>query len=145
MCSRPFETRSFPNSLAASLAVLPSMSLFLKLHSTCRFAHLCRSRPRGSVPSPLTSRLCLLCHSSHSFHSRVPEIYNSTAETLMESEDFSGSIAINAFGDEGRSTYVISLGTRIDLSRFGDPPQFNAAVTQQNGHEARSQYAGNNR
>src|SRR5438105_1877696 len=30
MCSRPFETRSFPNSLAASLAVLPSMSLFPK-------------------------------------------------------------------------------------------------------------------
>src|SRR5437016_1910746 len=30
MCSRPFETRSLPNSLAASLAVLPSMSLFPK-------------------------------------------------------------------------------------------------------------------
>src|SRR6266550_454207 len=30
MCSRPFETRSFPNSLAATLAVLPSMSLFPK-------------------------------------------------------------------------------------------------------------------
>jgi hypothetical protein len=28
MCSRPFETRSLPSSLAASLAVLPSMSLF---------------------------------------------------------------------------------------------------------------------
>jgi hypothetical protein len=28
-----FETRFFPNSLAASLAVLPSMSLFPKLHS----------------------------------------------------------------------------------------------------------------
>src|SRR2546430_15743323 len=28
MCSGSFETRSFPNSLAASLSVLPSMSLF---------------------------------------------------------------------------------------------------------------------
>ncbi len=28
MFSRPFETRYFPKSLAASLAVLPSMSLF---------------------------------------------------------------------------------------------------------------------
>ena len=28
MRSRAFETRSFPNSLAASLTVLPSMSLF---------------------------------------------------------------------------------------------------------------------
>src|SRR6266496_6258429 len=32
MCSRPFDTRSLPNSLAASLAVLPSMSLFPKAH-----------------------------------------------------------------------------------------------------------------
>src|SRR5262245_27973202 len=44
----------------------------------------------------------------------------------------------------GRSTYVISLGTRIGLSRFGGPPQLNAAVTHQNGHETRSRYAGNN-
>jgi hypothetical protein len=41
---RPSETRSFPNSLAASLAVLPSMSLFPK----APFA-----RSHGSVHSPL--------------------------------------------------------------------------------------------
>src|SRR5205823_11500767 len=30
MCSRPFETRSLPSSLAATVAALPSMSLFPK-------------------------------------------------------------------------------------------------------------------
>ena len=45
---------------------------------------------------------------------------------------------------EHLTTYVTSLETRIDLSRFGNPPHFNAAVTQQNGDEARSQHAGNN-
>jgi len=38
-------------SLAASLAVFPSKSLFPKLQSTSRFSHLCRSRPRGSIVS----------------------------------------------------------------------------------------------
>src|SRR5262249_43729684 len=54
------------------------------------------------------------------------------------------ALKATAFGDDGRSTYVTRLGTRIDLSRFGDPPDFNAAITQQNWHEARSQYTGNN-
>src|SRR5437762_4224197 len=44
MRPRPFETRSFPNSLAATLAVLPSMSLSQKLRSTSRFSHLCLAR-----------------------------------------------------------------------------------------------------
>src|SRR5881396_798023 len=44
MCSHSFETRSFPNSLAATLAVLPSMSLSQKLRSTSRFSHLCLAR-----------------------------------------------------------------------------------------------------
>jgi hypothetical protein len=40
------------------------------------------------------------------------------------------AIATIAFGDDGRSTYVVNLGARIDLSRFGDPPHFNAALAQ---------------
>ena len=44
--------RRCPHSVAATLAVLPSMSLSQELHSTSRFAHLCRSRPRGSILAP---------------------------------------------------------------------------------------------
>src|SRR5438105_15894637 len=94
MCSRPFETRSLPSLLAAThrgftlitrtapvlapatLAALPSTRAipdrdvfyvaFPK--SSIRalgFAHLCRSRPRGSVHSLLPSQFYLLCRSSH--------------------------------------------------------------------------------
>jgi hypothetical protein len=57
MCSRPFETRSRPRSLAATLALCLLCRFSQKLHSTSRFAHLCRSRPRGSVHSLLPSSL----------------------------------------------------------------------------------------
>src|SRR5262249_3468166 len=58
--NRGFETHSLPNSLAATLAVLPSMSMVpsapLKL-------------ARCPTHSPLPSRLCLLCCWSRQLHS----------------------------------------------------------------------------
>jgi len=56
--SRSIETRS-----------LPTLTHVLPPISTCRFAHLCRPRPRGSVHSLLPSQLCLLCRSSQSLRS----------------------------------------------------------------------------
>ena len=49
MCSRSFETRSLPSSLTATSRLYLLCRFSQKLHSTCRFAHLCRSHPRGSI------------------------------------------------------------------------------------------------
>ena len=60
MCSRPFETRSLPSSLAATHRGFAFYVAFPK--SSIRplgFAHLYRSRPRGSIRSLLPSQLCL--------------------------------------------------------------------------------------
>src|SRR6266700_8298563 len=59
MCSRPFETRSFPNSLAASSQFYLLRRFSQKLHSISRFSHLCRAPSGGSIRSLLPSQLCL--------------------------------------------------------------------------------------
>jgi hypothetical protein len=51
MRSGSFETGSFPTRSLLPLQFY-LLSLFPKLHSTCRFAHLCRSRP--SAPFPIS-------------------------------------------------------------------------------------------
>jgi hypothetical protein len=62
MCSRAFETRSLPSLLATTHRGFTFYVAFPK--SSIRalgFAHLCRSRPRGSVRSLLPSQFYLLC------------------------------------------------------------------------------------
>jgi hypothetical protein len=52
MCSRPFETRSRPRFLAATLATLPSMSLFPKAPFDLSVLPIYVARvPRGSIHS----------------------------------------------------------------------------------------------
>src|SRR5438874_8554100 len=48
---------------------LPALTHVLPPISTCRFSHLCRALPGGSIHSLLPSQLCLLCRSSQSLHS----------------------------------------------------------------------------
>ena len=102
MFSRPFETRYFPKSLAASLAVLPSMSLFpyapfdlsvLPIYVTrvpaapftrcyhrsftliTRTARACASYPSCVAVYPRGSRpRRVLCRSFHSLHSTSQRI-----------------------------------------------------------------------
>src|SRR5438105_12723488 len=60
----------------------------------------------------------------------------------MQRDRSAGMLRQMHSGPKG-SLYVTSLGTRIDLSRFGDSADFNAALAEQNGNKTRSQYAGN--
>jgi hypothetical protein len=76
MCSRPFETRSRPRSLATTHRGFAFYVAFPK--SSIRplgFAHLCRSRPRGSVHSLLPRQLYL-------DHSHCPVLAPATLAAL---------------------------------------------------------------
>src|SRR5438270_8483445 len=64
MCSRPLETRSRPRFLAATLATLPSMSLFPKAPFDLSVLPSYVTRAPAAPFSPLPSRLCF--HHSHS-------------------------------------------------------------------------------
>jgi hypothetical protein len=68
MCSRPFETRSLPSSLSAAHCGFTFYVAFPKtLHSTSRFAHLCRSHPSGSILTAASrSRGCGIARPSRS-------------------------------------------------------------------------------
>ena len=74
MCSRPFETRFLPKSLAASLAVLPSMSLFPKAPFDLGlpiYVARAPAAPFVRFPTSLAgypSRLCLLCRFPKQLH-----------------------------------------------------------------------------
>src|SRR4030095_2918094 len=52
---------ALPSTRAIETHSLPALTHVLQPISTSRFAHLCRSRPRGSVRSLLPLQLYLLC------------------------------------------------------------------------------------
>src|SRR5437016_8696923 len=75
MCSRPLETRSRPRFLAATLATLPSMSLFPKAPFDLSVLPIYVTRAPAAPSSPLPSRLCL-------DHSHCPVLVPATLAAL---------------------------------------------------------------
>jgi hypothetical protein len=76
MCSRPFETRSRPRFLAATLATLPSMSLFPNAPFDLSVLPIYVARvPRGSIHSRLPLSLYL-------DHSHCPVLAPATLAAL---------------------------------------------------------------